>query len=170
MFWSFGKFQHNLEISVRMTRVSRLSFRFLWLWFNNRCNKVKWRHWKWIIYTLCNFLLRNDVTCFQKKPPLFLEVKQIPQENAYFGVFFKKNCRSLDLLHACFSLYLIIHVINLIFNDIICTYIYVSFYTISFIDNRIIALDIKIDKIKTWLNLAHKNLLFGDMPKGCNFI
>ena len=38
-FWSgpqcfgpLGKFQHNIEISIKTARVSRLSFRFLWLW------------------------------------------------------------------------------------------------------------------------------------------
>ena len=39
-FWSdprcfgpLGKFQYNIEISMKTDRVSRLSFRFLWLWF-----------------------------------------------------------------------------------------------------------------------------------------
>ena len=32
------------------------------------------------------------------------------------------------------------------------------------------ALDVKIDKMQTWLNLTHNNLLFDDRPKGCNFI
>ena len=40
-FWShprcfgpLGKFQHNIKISIKTTRVSRLSFRFLWLWWD----------------------------------------------------------------------------------------------------------------------------------------
>ena len=47
-----------------------------------------------------NFLLHNNVTCFQKQPPLFLKVSQVPQENTYDG----------GLFHVCFSLYPIIHV------------------------------------------------------------
>ena len=35
----------------------------------------------------------------------------------------------------CFSLYPIILVINLIFNDVICIYFPVSFYSIAFIAN-----------------------------------
>ena len=38
-FWShpqcfglLGKVQHNIKISIKMTRVSRLCFHFLWLW------------------------------------------------------------------------------------------------------------------------------------------
>ena len=33
-FGPLGKFQHNIKISIKTTRVSRLSFRFLWLWWD----------------------------------------------------------------------------------------------------------------------------------------
>ena len=48
---------------------------------NNKCNWVKEWHWRWLIYALHNFLLRNNVTWFQKQPPLLLKVSQILQEN-----------------------------------------------------------------------------------------
>ena len=51
-FWSdlwcvgpLGKFQHNIEISVKMDRVSRLSFSFLWLWFNLHTGFLIWNHY-----------------------------------------------------------------------------------------------------------------------------
>ena len=49
-------------------------------------------------------------------------------------------------------------------------YVSVSSYSIAFLDNCLIALEIKIDKIQTCLNLTHNNLLFNDRPKSCNFI
>ena len=49
-------------------------------------------------------------------------------------------------------------------------YVSVSSYSIAFLDNCLIALDIKIDKIQTCLNSTHNNLLFNDRPKSCNFI
>ena len=73
---------------------------------NNKCNRVKGLHWRWLIYALRNPLLHNNVTCFQKQPSLFLKVSQIPRENICVGV----SCRSAGLFHVCFSLYLIIHV------------------------------------------------------------
>ena len=76
---------------------------------NNKCNRVKARHWRWLIYALSNFLCYN-VTCFQKQPPLFLKVSQIPHENTCVGVSFLKSCRPASLFHVCFSLHLIIHV------------------------------------------------------------
>ena len=48
---------------------------------------VKGRCWRLLIYALCNFLLHN-VTCFQKRPPLFLKVSQNPQENTCVRVSF----------------------------------------------------------------------------------
>ena len=33
-FGPLGKFQHNVQISIKTARVYRLSFRFLWLWSN----------------------------------------------------------------------------------------------------------------------------------------
>ena len=107
---------------------------------------------------------------FQKQPPLFLEVSQIQQENTCTGVSFYKSCRPAGPLHVCFSWYLIIHVINLFFYDIIWVYFSVTSYSIAFLDNCLIALDIKIDKIQTCLNSTHNNLLFNDRPKSCNFI
>ena len=44
--------------------------------------------WRLLIYALCNFLLHNNVMCFQKQPPLFLKVSQNPQENTCVGVSF----------------------------------------------------------------------------------
>ena len=47
-FWSdpwcfgpLGKFQHNIEIRIKMTRVSRLSFRFSWLWLQPIINNSR---------------------------------------------------------------------------------------------------------------------------------
>ena len=49
-FWSdprcfglLGKFQHNIEISIRTARVSRLSFCFLWLWFDRKVGSQEQR-------------------------------------------------------------------------------------------------------------------------------
>ena len=39
-------------------------------------------------YALRNFSLHNNVTSFQKQPPLLLKVSQIPQENICVGVSF----------------------------------------------------------------------------------
>ena len=30
-------------------------------WVNNKCNRVKGRRWRWLIYALHNFLLRNNI-------------------------------------------------------------------------------------------------------------
>ena len=30
-------------------------------WVNNKCNRVKGRRWRWLIYALCNSLLCNDM-------------------------------------------------------------------------------------------------------------
>ena len=58
---------------------------------NNKCNRVKGLHWRWLIYALRNFLLYNNVTCFQKQPPLFFEVSKIPQKkHLSWSLFFKK--------------------------------------------------------------------------------
>ena len=83
---------------------------------------------------------------------------------------FKKRCRTAGLLQVCFSLYLIIHVINVFFNNDICVYFSVSFCSIAFIDNHLIAWDVKIDKMQTWLNLTHKDLVFDYRLTGYNFI
>ena len=58
---------------------------------NNKCNRVKGQRWRWLIYALRRFLLHNNVMCFQKQPPLFLKVSQIPQENTcvWVSFFFK---------------------------------------------------------------------------------
>ena len=54
-----------------------------------------------------------------------------------FGVYFKKICRPAGLFHACVSLYLIIHVINLFFNYAISIYFsYFNFILISSLANR----------------------------------
>ena len=45
-----------------------------------------------------------------------------------------------------------------------------SSYSIAFLDNCPIALDIKKDKIQTCVNSTHNNLLFNERPKSCNFI
>ena len=49
-FWSdprcfglLGKFQHNIEISIRTARVSRLSLCFLWLWFDRKVGSQEQR-------------------------------------------------------------------------------------------------------------------------------
>ena len=49
---------------------------------------VKGQHWRLLIYVLHNFLLYNNATYFQRQPPLFLKVSQIPQEKTCVGVFF----------------------------------------------------------------------------------
>ena len=49
---------------------------------------VKGQRWRLLIYALRNFLLRNNVTCFQKQPSLFLKVLQVSKENTCIGVFF----------------------------------------------------------------------------------
>ena len=111
----------------------------------------------------------HDITCFQKHPPLFLEVSQTPQKNTYVGLSFLRSFRHAGLLHVCFSIYLIIHVISLFFNEVICLYCFVFFYSITFIDNRLITLNLKIDKTQTCLNSTQNNL-FDDRPKDYNFV
>ena len=65
---------------------------------NNKCNRVKGRCWRLLIYALHNFLLRNNM--FSKRPPLFLKVSQIPQKNTCVGIFLKKlqACRPISCL------------------------------------------------------------------------
>ena len=55
---------------------------------------VKGRRWRLLLCALRNFLLRN-VMCFQKQPPLFLKVSQIPQWNTYVGVSFSLEMMKL---------------------------------------------------------------------------
>ena len=45
-----------------------------------------------------------------------------------------------------------------------------SSYSIAFLDNCLIALDIKIDKMQTCLNSTHNNLLFNDRPKAATLL
>ena len=45
-----------------------------------------------------------------------------------------------------------------------------SFYSIAFIENGLMALDLKIEKMQTWLNSKHNHLLFDDRPKGCTLL
>ena len=54
--------------------------------------------------------------------------------------------------------------------DVIWVYFSVSSYSIAFLGNCLITLDIKIDKRHTCLNATHSNLLLKDRPKSCNFI
>ena len=49
---------------------------------------VKGQPWRLLIYALSNFLLCHNIRCFQKQPPLFLKVSEIPQENNCAGVSF----------------------------------------------------------------------------------
>ena len=32
-------------------------------WVNNKCNRIKGRHWRWLIYTLHSFFLHNNMLC-----------------------------------------------------------------------------------------------------------
>ena len=45
-----------------------------------------------------------------------------------------------------------------------------SSYSIAFLDNCLIALDIKIDKMQTCLNSTHNNLFFNDRPKAATLL
>ena len=76
-------------------------------WVNNKCNNSNNNSKRMTlkIANLCPtyFLLHNNVTCFQKQPPLFLKVSQIPHENNCVGVSFLKSCRPASLFHVCFS-------------------------------------------------------------------
>ena len=50
-------------------------------------------------------------------------------------------------------------------------YIFLCLLTLLlFLDNRLIALYMKIDKMQTWLILIHNDLLFNDRRKSCNII
>ena len=61
-------------------------------WVNNKCNNSNNNSKRMTlkIANLCPtyFLWHNNVTCFQKQPPLFLKVSQIPQEKNCVGVSF----------------------------------------------------------------------------------
>ena len=49
-FGALGKFQHNIKISVKTVRVSRLSFRFLWLW---KYKDIRPRSMTWFYCLYC---------------------------------------------------------------------------------------------------------------------
>ena len=59
---------------------------------NNKCKRVKGRRWRWLIYTLCNFLLHNNTLRFSDATTTVLEsptgIPRIPQENTCVGVSF----------------------------------------------------------------------------------
>ena len=68
---------------------------------NNKRNNSSNNSSKRTALKITNFLLCN-VTCFQKQPPLFLKVSQIPQENTCAGVCFSLkwwNCIKTFVLH-----------------------------------------------------------------------
>ena len=67
--------------------------------------------------------------CFQRQPPLFLKVSQIPQESTFVGVNFLKSCRPAGLFHVCFFLYPIVHV-----NYVKCYCLHKHFYGFLEID------------------------------------
>ena len=83
---------------------------------SNKWNGVKERRWRWLIYALHNFLLRYNVTRFQKETPLLASHFHCCESftnyigNTCIGVPFLKSCTPADLFHVCLSLYLIIHV------------------------------------------------------------
>ena len=85
-FWSdpryfglLGKFQHNIKISIKTARVSRLSFRFLWL-----CPNAALRFE--FIYNKCQCLL---IICFTSRKALLYG----KQKEFYFDIFLKFRCR-----------------------------------------------------------------------------
>ena len=82
------------------------------------------------------------------------------EKHLCWSLFFKKlqACRSTSC-----------YVISLFFNEVICIYCFVFFYSTAFIDSRLITLNLKIDKTQTWLNSTQNNL-FDDRPKDCNFV
>ena len=67
---------------------------------------------------------------FSEATTTVLEVSQLPQENNCVGVSFLKSCRSAGLLHVCFSLYLIIHVMNVFFLMLSFAYIFLCPFTL----------------------------------------
>ena len=142
-------------------------------WFNKKCNRVKRRHWRWLIYALCNLLLWNNEyynVIFRSNHHCSWKFHKFHRETPVLESLFKNVAGLQAYFMFVFLKYVIIHVINLFFNDVIYIYFSVFSYSIAFLDNRLIALDIKIDKMQTRLNLIHNNLLFYDRPKICNFI
>ena len=61
---------------------------------NNKCNRVKGQHWRWLI--LCLDVISYYII-------MFLEVSQNPLKNMLESLL--KSCRPADLFHVCFSLY-----------------------------------------------------------------
>ena len=49
---------------------------------------IKGQHWRLLIYALHNFSLRNNVTCFQKQPPLFLKLTNSTGEHLCWNLLF----------------------------------------------------------------------------------
>ena len=60
---NFVSFQAKVLLSARSSQIHATSFSSLMSHHrvNNKYNRVKGQHWKWLAYTLCNFLLRNNM-------------------------------------------------------------------------------------------------------------
>ena len=52
-------FRHTFLLSARSSQSHATSCSSFMShhWDNNKCNRVKGQHWRWLIYALCNFLL-----------------------------------------------------------------------------------------------------------------
>ena len=63
-------------------------------WANNKCNIIKGWHWRWLIYALRNFSLRNNILC-------------VFRSNHHCSGKFHKFYRKTPVLESLFSLKMI---------------------------------------------------------------
>ena len=83
---------------------------------NNKCNRVKRQHWRWLIYTLRNFYYIIICSVFSEATTTVLEsFINSTGKHLCWSLFLKKlqACRPISCLF--FSLYSIVHVILLSF-------------------------------------------------------
>ena len=76
---SFRFTLHHARVSCLIIRLTRNATTVI---------TVKRQRWILLIYALHNFLLRNNVTFFQKQPPLFLKVPNSTGKKLCWSLFF----------------------------------------------------------------------------------
>ena len=80
-------------------------------WVNNKCNRVKWQHWRLLIYALHNFLQRNKMLrVFRSNHNCPWKFQKLHRKTPVLESLFKKVTGLQTYFMVCFSPYPIIHV------------------------------------------------------------
>ena len=123
--------RHTFLLSARSSQSHATSCSNLmsYCWVNNKCNRVKRQHWRWLIHALCNFSLCNNMLRVSEATTTVLEsFRNSTGKHLCWSLFLKKlqtsRVHPVGLFYVCFSVNLIIHVnyINCFFRKMMKLY------------------------------------------------